>query len=111
MGRVHMITIMAPRGLGKTGILAALALWDCFEGPDGNEIPIVAVDERMALRLLLPAIQMVGLNPELSSRAQVFKDRIVLPGKRSQIMALPAEAKRIEGLGSFHTAYADEVGR
>jgi len=102
--------IMGPRGLGKTGIFAALGLYELFTGPDGNEIPVVAVDERMSLRLLLPAIQMVGLNPELSSRAQVFKDRIVLPGKRSMLMALPAEAKRIEGLGTWSIALADELG-
>lgn len=102
--------IMGPRGLGKTGIFAALGLYELFTGPDGNEIPIVAVDERMAGRLLLPAAQMVGLNPELSSRAQVFRDQIKIPGKRSSLMALPAEAKRIEGLGTWTLALADELG-
>jgi phage terminase large subunit-like protein len=102
--------IMAPRGLGKTAILAALGLYELFTGPDGNEIPIVAVDERMATRLLLPAAQMVELCPELSSRAQVFRDHIDVPGKRSSLMALPAEAKRIEGLGTWTIALADELG-
>lgn len=102
--------IMGPRGLGKTGIFAALGLYELFTGPNGNEIPIVAVDERMALRLLLPAAQMVELNPELSSRAQVFRDQIKVPGKRSSLMALPAEAKRIEGLGTWTLALADELG-
>lgn len=102
--------IMGPRGLGKTGLFASLALYEAFEGPDGNEIPIVAVDERMALRLLDPAGQMVGLNPALACRAQLYRDRIELPGKRSCIMALPAEAKRIEGLGTWTLALADEIG-
>ena len=102
--------IMAPRGLGKTAILAALGLYELFTGPDGNEIPIVAVDERMASRLLLPASQMVALNPELSGRAQVFRDHIDVQGKRSSLMALPAEAKRIEGLGTWTLALADELG-
>jgi phage terminase large subunit-like protein len=91
--------IMGPRGLGKTGIFAALGLYELFNGPDGNEIPIVAVDERMAGRLLRPAVQMVEMNPDLASRAQVYRDRIEVPGKRSTLTALPAEAKRIEGLG------------
>lgn len=102
--------IMGPRGLGKTGLFAALGLYELFNGPDGNEIPIVAVDERMALRLLKPAIQMVELNPALSSRAVVYRDRIELPGKRSTLSALPAEAKRIEGLGTWTLALADELG-
>lgn len=102
--------IMGPRGLGKTGIFAALGLYELFNGPDGNEIPIVAVDERMAGRLLTPAAQMVGLNSELASRALVYRDRIEVPGKRSTLTALPAEAKRIEGLGTWTLALADELG-
>ncbi|BBY82018.1 terminase [Mycolicibacterium pulveris] len=102
--------IMGPRGLGKTALFAALGAYSAFEGPDGNEIPIVAVDERMALRLLKPAMQMVELNEELSSRAVVYRDRIEITGKRSVLMALPAEAKRIEGLGTWTLALADELG-
>lgn len=102
--------IMGPRGLGKTGVFAALGLWSVFDGPDGNEIPIVAVDERMAGRLLKPAAQMVELNPELASRSIVYRDRVEIPGKRSVLMALPAEAKRIEGLGTWTLALADELG-
>lgn len=101
---------MGPRGLGKTGIFAALGLYELFTGPDGNEIPIVAVDERMAGRLLKPAVQMVEMSPDLASRAQVYRDRIEVPGKRSTFTALPAEAKRIEGLGTWTLALADELG-
>ncbi|WP_309227892.1 MULTISPECIES: terminase [unclassified Mycolicibacterium] len=102
--------IMGPRGLGKTGLFAALGLYELFTGPDGNEIPIVAVDERMAGRLLKPAAQMVEMNPALASRALVYRDRIEIPGKRSTLTALPAEAKRIEGLGTWTMALADELG-
>ncbi|WP_448400892.1 terminase TerL endonuclease subunit [Mycolicibacillus trivialis] len=102
--------IMGPRGLGKTGLFAALGLYELFTGPDGNEIPIVAVDERMAGRLLKPAAQMVELKPELAKRAVVYRDRIEVPGKRSMLTALPAEAKRIEGLGTWTLALADELG-
>ncbi|OBK69571.1 terminase [Mycobacterium colombiense] len=102
--------IMGPRGLGKTGVFSALGLYELFNGPVGNEIPIVGVDERMAGRLLLPAVQMVELNPALASRAVVYRDRIEVPGRRSVLMALPAEAKRIEGLGTWTLALADELG-
>lgn len=102
--------ILAPRGLGKTAVLAALGLYEAFTGPVGNEIPIVAVDERMAGRLLLPAAQMVEQNPELAARAVVYRDRIEVPGRRSMLMALPAEAKRLEGLGTWSVALVDELG-
>ncbi|MGV0746399.1 terminase [Mycolicibacterium sp. XJ870] len=102
--------IMGPRGLGKTGLFAALGLYELFCGPDGNEIPIVGVDESMAGRLLQPAKDMVLLNEELASRANVYRDYIELPGKRSKLTALPAEAKRIEGLGTWTLALADELG-
>lgn len=77
--------IMGPRGLGKTGPFAALGLYELFCDPDGNEIPIVAVDERMAGRLLKPAAQMVELNDELARRAVVYRDRVEVPGKRSTL--------------------------
>jgi phage terminase large subunit-like protein len=102
--------IMGPRGLGKMGLFAALGLYELFCGPDGNEIPIVAVDERMAGRLLKPAADMVLLNDELASRAVMYRDRVEVPGKRSSLTALPAEAERIEGLGTFTLALADELG-
>lgn len=102
--------ILAPRGFGKTGLMAALALYELFTGPDGNEIPIVAVDERQAGLMLSPAKSMVELNPELASRAVIYTDRIEVPGKRSKLTALPAEAKRLEGLGTWTLALADELG-
>ncbi|ASW91275.1 terminase large subunit [Mycobacterium marseillense] len=102
--------IMCPRGTGKTSLMAALGLYELFLGPDGNEIPIVAVDERQAGLTLKPAIRMVELSPELGSRAQIYRDHIKIPGKGSTLTALPAEAKRLEGLGTWTLALADEVG-
>lgn len=108
--RPSVAGIMCPRGTGKTSLMAALGLYELFTGPDGNEIPIVAVDERQAGLTLRPAIRMVELSPELSSRCQVYRDHIVIPAKGSTLTALPAEAKRLEGLGTWTLALADEVG-
>lgn len=108
--RPSVAGLMCPRGTGKTSLMAALALYELFNGPDGNEIPIVAVDERQAGLTLRPAIRMVELNPELASRCQVYRDYIVIPAKGSTLTALPAEAKRLEGLGTWTLALADEVG-
>ncbi|GAS88895.1 terminase large subunit [Mycolicibacterium brisbanense] len=108
--RPSVAGIMCPRGTGKTSLMAALGLYELFTGPDGNEIPIVAVDERQAGLTLRPAIRMVELNPALASRCQVYRDHIVIPSKGSTLTALPAEAKRLEGLGTWTLALADEVG-
>lgn len=108
--RPSVAGIMCPRGTGKTSLMAALGLYELFTGPDGNEIPIVAVDERQAGLTLRPAARMVELNPALASRCQVYRDHIVIPAKGSTLTALPAEAKRLEGLGTWTLALADEVG-
>ncbi|PJE07568.1 MAG: terminase [Mycobacterium sp.] len=108
--RPSVAGIMCPRGTGKTALMAALGLYELFLGPDGNEIPIVAVDERQAGLTLRPAIRMVELNPALASRCHVYRDSIRIPGKGSTLTALPAEAKRLEGLGTWTLALADEVG-
>lgn len=108
--RPSVAGIMLPRGNGKTALMAALGLYELFNGPDGNEIPIVAVDERQAGLTLRPAQRMVELNPELAARCRVYRDRIVVPATGSSLTALPAEAKRLEGLGTWTLALADEVG-
>lgn len=108
--RPSVAGIMCPRGTGKTALMAALGIYELFLGPDGNEIPIVAVDERQAGLTLKPAIRMVELNPALASRCQVYRDHIKIPSKGSTLTALPAEAKRLEGLGTWTLALADEVG-
>ncbi|MGD9621248.1 MAG: terminase [Mycolicibacterium sp.] len=102
--------MMLPRGNGKTAVMAALGLYELFTGPEGNEIPIVALDERQAGLTLRPAARMVELHPELSARAQVYRDHIRIPSTGSTLTALPAEARRLEGLGTWSIALSDEIG-
>jgi phage terminase large subunit-like protein len=52
---------------------------------------------------------MVELHEALSSRVQVFKDRLVVPDRGASLLCLPAEPKRLEGL-NFSTALLDEIG-
>ena len=99
-----------PRGQGKSGLAAAIALHRLFK-PDtlGTRIAIVAQDERSALRLLKTAVRMVELNPALSSRAVTYRDRIVVPGSDAELVALPAEAHRVEG-SDLDLVILDEIG-
>jgi phage terminase large subunit-like protein len=108
--RPSIAGFMLPRGSGKTALMAAWMLYELFCGPEGNQLVCVAVDERQAHLLFETAAAMVGLSEELSSRCVVFRDRLEVPGNRSTFTALPAEAKRLEGLGNFSLAVADEIG-
>ena len=99
-----------PRGQGKSGIAAAIALHFLFRpGVLGTRIAIVAQDERSAKRLLNTAARMVELHPELAARAQVYRDRITVPGSNGELVALPAEAHRVEG-SDLDLAILDEIG-
>jgi phage terminase large subunit-like protein len=108
--RPSIAGIMMPRGSGKTMLMACWMLWELFCGPYGNQLVVVAVDERQARLTFETAAAMVALNDELLARCQVFRERLEAPGNGSSFAALPAEAKRLEGLGNFSLAIVDEVG-
>lgn len=108
--RVSLATWVIPRGNGKSGIAAAIALHHLFQpGKLGTRIAIVAQDERSARRLLHTASRMIELNPELSARATAYRDRITVPGNDAELVALPAEAHRVEG-SDLDLAILDEIG-
>lgn len=99
-----------PRGNGKSGLAAAIALHHVFtSGIEGARVVIVAQDDRRATALLKTAARMVTLTPELDSRAQIYADRIVIPGTDSSIVALPGEAHRVEGEDAT-LVIVDEIG-
>lgn len=99
-----------PRGQGKSGIAAAIALERLFRaGSIGTRIAIVAQDERSAIRLLKTASRMVELSPDLAARTTIYRDRLVVPGTDAELTALPAEAHRVEG-SDLDLAILDEIG-
>lgn len=100
---------MLPRGQGKSSLVAALGLYNLFEGGEGAVVCVVAVDERQAGIVFGIARRMVELDDELASRCQVFKERLVIPGRDAQFHCLPAEPKRLEGL-DYTLAILDEAG-
>ncbi|ALG84691.1 terminase large subunit domain-containing protein [Gordonia phthalatica] len=100
---------MLPRGQGKSTLMAAWGVYELFTGPEGANICVVAVDERQAGIVFGIARRMVELDPELASRCQVFKERLVIPGRNAEFSCLPAEPKRLEGL-DYTLAILDEGG-
>lgn len=98
-----------PRGQGKSTLLAAWGLYELMEGGEGATVIVCAVDERQAGLIFGIASRMVELNDELSSRIQLFKDRMAVPSRGASFHCLPAEPKRLEGL-DFSLALVDELG-
>lgn len=108
--RTHIAVWVLPRGQGKSGIAAAIALHHVFNPSNfGARVAVVAQDERSARRLLKTAARMIELNPELAARATVYRDRITIPGHDAEITALPAEAHRVEG-SDLDLAILNEIG-
>ncbi|MCG7582783.1 terminase large subunit domain-containing protein [Mycolicibacterium sp. OfavD-34-C] len=100
---------MLPRGQGKSSLVAALGLYRFFLGGEGSVVCVVAVDERQAGIVFGIARRMVELHDDLSSRCQVFKERLYIPATDSHFHCLPAEPKRLEGL-DYTLAILDEAG-
>lgn len=100
---------MMPRGQGKTTLVAAYGLYKLFLGGEGAVICVVAVDERQAGLCFNIARRMVELHGDLSSRCQVFKERLHIPVRDAHFHCLPAEPKRLEGL-DYSLAILDEAG-
>jgi len=100
---------MMPRGQGKSTLVAALGLYDLMEGGEGASVVVAATDERQAGIVFGIAARMVELSEDLSTRIQVFKDRLVVPERGASFVCLPAEPKRLEGLDPT-LAILDEIG-
>ncbi|MDF9279423.1 terminase large subunit [Arthrobacter sp. EH-1B-1] len=89
--------VSCPRGQGKTGLAAMLALAEMFVGPASAEVLVVASDQRQAMLTYKIAKRMVELNPALSERIQVFSDRLYLPENDASLIPLPAEPGALHG--------------
>lgn len=100
---------MMPRGQGKSTLVAALGLYDLMLGEEGASVVVAATDERQAGIVFRTAARMVELNEDLSTRVQVFKDRLYVPERAASFVCLPAEPKRLEGLDPT-LAILDEIG-
>ena len=90
--------VSMPRGNGKSGLAAGLAVYALL----GDEVPgaqvlVVASDERQARIVFNAARRMVELDERLSEQVQVFTDRLYVPATDSTLMPLPAEPAALQG--------------
>lgn len=98
-----------PRGNGKSGLIAAVCIWHLFMFGQGARVLIVAQNDASARRLLRTVGRMISLNDDLSCRAQIYKDRVTVPGSDSELSAVASEQSAVEG-EDLTLAVADEVG-
>lgn len=105
----HINVWVVPRGNGKSGLVAALALHHLFTFGEGARVMVVAQNDRAASRLLETAQRMVELSPELSDRAQLHKGKIRVPGSDSEFIAVASNQSSVEG-EDLTLAIVDEVG-
>lgn len=97
-GRPRQGLISLPRGNGKTGLAAVLALYALYaDEEEGAQVLVVASDERQAGHVLRAARRMIELNPELLSRTHIYSDRIHVPETDSEMRALPADEGALQG--------------
>lgn len=108
-GTAHINVWVLPRGNGKSGLVAAIALHHLFTFGEGARVMVVAQNDKAAQRLLDTAKRMVALEPELEERAQVYKDRIYVPGTDSEFKAVASEQSAVEG-EDLTLAIIDEIG-
>lgn len=90
--------ISLPRGNGKTGLAAVLAVYSLFaDEVEGAQVLIVASDERQAGHVLRAAMRMIEESPELAERTHFYADRIHCPLTDSEMRALPADEGALQG--------------
>lgn len=101
--------LVMPRGNGKSGLVAAVCVHHLYTFGQGARVMVVAQDEASAKRLLATARRMIEMNEELAERAQIYKDRIYIPGTDSEMVAVASELSAVEG-ADLTLGVADEIG-
>ncbi|MDO5372741.1 MAG: terminase large subunit [Corynebacterium glutamicum] len=105
--KIHLVVI--PRGNGKSGLIAAVALYFLLFGGEGQRVLVVAQNDLSARRLLRTAARMVELSEDLADRIQVYKERLELPSTDSTFLAVASEQSAVEG-EDLTLAIVDEMG-
>lgn len=108
--RARRAYVQIPRKNGKSTLAACLALYHLVgDGEEGAEVYCVAGDERQARVVFGVARRMVELDPELSQRIQIYRDRLEYQATDSVLEPLPAEADLRLGINPSFVVF-DEVG-
>ena len=90
--------VSLPRGNGKTGLAAVLAVYALFaDEQEGGQVLVVASDERQAGHVYRAARRMIETSPLLDEQTHFYADRIHVPHTDSEMRALPADEGALQG--------------
>lgn len=90
--------VSMPRGNGKSGLAAVIALYALFaDEEEGAQVLVVASDERQARIVFSACRRMIELDERLAEQVQIFQDRIYVPHTDSELRPLPAEPGALQG--------------
>lgn len=113
---IRQAILQAPRGQGKSTLLAAIAVWAVFDkSPTGQPIvPIMATTVGQAARSVYDvACKMVAAEPELSTRALVYtaisNAKIVVGYNGGECFPIANDVDGLQGLDPT-CAIVDEIG-
>jgi len=97
-GRPRQGLVSLPRGNGKTGLAAVLAVYALFaDEEEAAQVLVVASDERQAGHVYRAAKRMIETSPLLDEQTHFYADRIHVPLTDSEMRALPADEGALQG--------------
>ncbi|MDH6242533.1 terminase TerL endonuclease subunit [Mycobacterium sp. OTB74] len=113
---IREAVLQAPRGQGKSTLLAAIAVWATFDKcPTGQpQVPIMATTVGQAVRSVYDvALKMVAAEPELADRAHIYRGvatpKIVVPFNGGEMFPISHDVDGLQGLDPS-LGVCDEVG-
>ena len=113
---VRQAVLQAPRGQGKSTLLAAIAVWAVFDRNETGQpqVPIMATTVSQAARAVYDvAVKMVAAEPELESRALVYTGmanaKIVVHYNGGECYPIANDVDGLQGLDPT-CAIVDEIG-
>ena len=113
---INRAVLQAPRGQGKSTLLAAIAVWATFDKNETGQpqVPIMATTVSQAARAVYEvACKMVAAEPELSSRSLVYtaisNARIVVHYNGGECFPIANDVDGLQGLDPS-CAIVDEIG-
>lgn len=111
-GDVLTLIVSGPRGMGKTGWMAAVGVWALFDRPDA-QVLFCSTSMRTAMQAYSRAVRIIETSPRMTDQAMVYRNKAdpwtELPLRGATMRPLPAEEKYIIGQAPT-LILMDEIG-
>lgn len=106
------IIVSGPRGMGKTGWMAAVGVWALFDRPEASVL-FCSTSMRTAMQAYGRAVRIIETSSRMTQQAMVYRNKAdpwtELPLRGSTMRPLPAEEKYIIGQAPT-LILMDEIG-